>query len=170
VFWIEFNLTEAPSLGHEAISPLALPMASLAEQVEKRTVLYVEDNPANLILIEQLIARRPDLSLICVTTGPLGLMFARSNQPSVILLDINLPGLNGIDVMKMLRADQSTAHIPVIAISANAMPRDISEAMKAGFFHYLTKPIKVNEFMHMLDAALKFLDTKAATKSAALKK
>ena len=119
-----------------------------------RTLLYVEDNPANLELVEQLIARRPDLRLLSAADGNLGVEFARAYQPDVILMDINLPGINGIEALKILRADPSTAHIPIIALSANAIPRDIDKGLEAGFFHYLTKPIKVNHFMDTLDSAL----------------
>jgi CheY-like chemotaxis protein len=74
----------------------------------------------------------------------------------VILMDINLPGMSGIKAMQILRADTTTAHIPVVALSANAMPRDIERGLQAGFFRYLTKPIKVNEFLDTLDVALDF--------------
>jgi CheY-like chemotaxis protein len=74
-------------------------------------------------------------------------------------MDINLPGISGIEAMKLLRADPSTAHIPIMALSANAVPRDIAKGLEAGFFDYLTKPIKVNEFMDALDVALKFSQT-----------
>lgn len=79
----------------------------------------MEDNPANLELVEQLLARRVDLHLLCASDGNLGIELARCYQPKVILLDINLPGLSGIEVMQILRADPSTAHIPIIAFSAN---------------------------------------------------
>jgi len=79
----------------------------------------------------------------------------------VILMDINLPGINGFEALKILRSDPSTAHIPVIAVSANAMPRDVEKGLKAGFFRYITKPIKVNEFMEALDVALQFAEQKA---------
>ena len=121
-----------------------------------RTVLYVEDNPANLELIKQVIARRPDLRLVCATDGPLGIESARINQPEVILMDINLPGMSGIDAMKILRDDLAMAHIPIIALSANAMPHDIERGIEAGFFNYVTKPIEVKKFMVALDAALSF--------------
>ena len=94
--------------------------------------------------------------------GNLGIEFARAYQPDVILMDINLPGISGLEAMKILRADPATAHIPIIALSANAMPRDIEKALEAGFFSYLTKPIKVNEFMDTLDAALKFAQTQVS--------
>ena len=124
-----------------------------------RTLLYVEDNPANLKLVEQLIARRPDMRLLTAVNGTLGIELARAAQPDVILMDINLPGISGIEALKILREDPATAHIPIVALSANAMPRDIEKGLEAGFFRYLTKPIKVNEFMETLDVALEFTQT-----------
>ena len=73
-------------------------------------------------------------------------------------MDINLPGMSGIKAMQILRADTATARIPVVALSANAMPRDIERGLEAGFFRYLTKPIKVHEFMATLDEALEFAE------------
>jgi CheY-like chemotaxis protein len=113
----------------------------------------VEDNPANLKLVQQIIARHPDIALLTATNGNLGIELATSAQPDVILMDINLPGINGFEALKCLQADPLTAHIPVIALSANAMPLDIERGMHAGFFRYITKPIKVNEFMESLDQA-----------------
>jgi len=72
------------------------------------------------------------------------------------VMDINLPGISGIEAMRILRADPSTASIPIIALSANAMPRDIKKGLEAGFFNYLTKPLKVGEFLQALDNALAF--------------
>ncbi len=109
-------------------------------------MLYIEDNPANLKLVEQLIARRPDMCLLTAGNGPLGIALARASRPDVILMDINLPGMSGTQAMQILRADAATAHIPVVALSANAIPHDIERGQEAGFFRYLTKPIKVNEF------------------------
>jgi PAS domain S-box-containing protein len=156
VFWFELNSTAEPQLEVEA----ARPSADVAPEVEQgaplRRLLYVEDNPANLKLIEQLIARRPDMQLLSARDGMLGIQLARDNQPEVILMDINLPGISGIEALRILREDPATAHIPVVALSANAMPRDIEKGLQAGFFRYLTKPIRVNEFMDTLDTALKF--------------
>ena len=87
-------------------------------------------------------------------TGDLGVEQARKHHPDVVLMDINLPGLNGYEALKLLREDPRMAQIPIVAISANAMPRDIETGLKAGFFRYLTKPIKVNEFMDVVDLAL----------------
>ncbi|MEO8157963.1 MAG: ATP-binding protein [Betaproteobacteria bacterium] len=159
VFWIELNVTAAPQLVAQEGELAALVRPELPDGTPLRTLLYVEDNPANLELVEQLIARRPDLRLLSAADGNLGIEYARAYQPEVILMDINLPGISGIEAMKILRADPSTAHIPIIALSANAVPRDIERGLESGFFNYLTKPIKVNQFMDALDVALIFSKT-----------
>src|SRR4051812_17257958 len=153
-FWIEMNVTTAPQLSTLETQGAHLERPPVAPGTPIRTVLYVEDNPANLELVEQLVARRPDLRLISAADGNIGVNYARAYLPAVILMDINLPGISGIEAMKILRADPLTAHIPIIALSANAVPRDIKTGLEAGFFSYLTKPIKVNQFMHALDEAL----------------
>jgi CheY-like chemotaxis protein len=124
------------------------------------TLLYVEDNQANMRLVEQIIARRPDLRLLTAINGLLGIELARKEQPTVILMDINLPGISGVAAMEILREDPATAHIPVVALSANANPRDIEIGLAKGFFRYLTKPIKIKEFTDTLSAALKFREAK----------
>jgi signal transduction histidine kinase/ActR/RegA family two-component response regulator len=154
VFWFELGLTSAPELAVlEAERAVA---ARPPDGTPLRTLLYVEDNPANLELVEQLIARRSDLRLLSAADGTVGVEYARAYLPDLILMDINLPGISGVEALRILRADPSTAHIPVIALSANAIPRDIDRGLEAGFFSYLTKPIKVNQFMEALDLALKF--------------
>jgi len=155
-FWIDLSLTTAPELAVQDAEHAALARPGLHDGTPRRTLLYVEDNPANLELVEQIIARRPELRLLSAADGDLGIEFARMHQPAVILMDINLPGISGIEAMKILRADPSTAHIPIIAISANAVPRDIEKGLEAGFFSYVTKPIKVGQFMDALDVALIF--------------
>jgi PAS domain S-box-containing protein len=156
VFWIEFKATIAPLLTTTLAGSVAVAPPALTEGVRRRTVLYVEDNPANLELVGQLVARRSDLHMLSAADGKLGIEFARSYLPEVILMDINLPGLSGIEAMKILRADAATRHIPIIALSANAVPHDIERALQSGFFHYITKPIVVGRFMEALDAALLF--------------
>ena len=159
VFWIELNLTPVPRLAiHDAESE-ALARPRLADGAPMHTLLYVEDNPANLELVEQLLARRNDLRLLSATDAYIGIEFARVYLPHVILMDINLPGMSGVEAMRILRADPSTAHIPIIAVSANAVPRDIEKGLKAGFFRYITKPIKVNQFLETLDMALALSQT-----------
>jgi PAS domain S-box-containing protein len=154
VFWFELLLTSAPT-------PTAAPTEfDVVVQGRQQTggplrhLLYVEDNPANLALVEQLIARRADLCLLTAVNGTLGVELARTARPDVILMDINLPGISGLDALRMLREDPATARIPIVALSANAMPRDIKKGLEAGFFRYLTKPIKVNNLMDTLDVAL----------------
>ncbi len=158
VFWFELNRAAAPQLSVDLSLPKATAQAEVQHDGPPRTLLYVEDNPANLKLVEQLIARRPDMRLLTAPDANLGIQLARAHQPDVILMDINLPGISGIAALKILREDPATAHIPVVALSANAMPRDIEKGLLAGFFRYLTKPIKVNEFMNTLDVALEFAD------------
>ena len=156
VFWIELGLSSGPRLAAAGSSEDIMARPSVPDGRPRRTLLYVEDNPANLELVEQLIARRADLRLLSAADGDLGIEFARAYLPDVILMDINLPGINGIAAMKLLRSDPTTAHIPILALSANAVPRDIERGLEAGFFKYLTKPIKVNQFMEALDLALAF--------------
>jgi signal transduction histidine kinase/ActR/RegA family two-component response regulator len=162
VFWIELNLTAEPQPAAGAAKPTAVAQSQVQADAQLRTLLYVEDNPANLMLVEDLVARRPDIRLLSAADGNRGIEMARASRPDVILMDINLPGISGIQALKILRADPATAHIPVVAISANAIPHDIEKGLKAGFFRYLTKPIKVNEFMDTLDVALKFARTESA--------
>jgi PAS domain S-box-containing protein len=157
VFWIELAAAGQPALSNDTPFQMNhhIPDAHAeATGIAPRTLLYVEDNPANLVLIEQLVARRKDLKLISAIDGHLGIQMARAYQPDVILMDINLPGISGYSALSILRKDPLTAHIPVMALSANAMERDIETGLNAGFFRYMTKPIKVVEFMEALDVAL----------------
>ncbi len=157
VFWIELQTTSAPEpviATQETAPAVAAPPVAAGTSV--RTLLYVEDNLANLKLVQQIIARRPDLRLLYAPNATLGIESAGVNQPELILMDINMPGLSGIDAMKILRRHPSTAHIPIIALSANAMPHDIEKGLEAGFFNYVTKPIHVGRFIEAVDAALHF--------------
>jgi PAS domain S-box-containing protein len=156
-FWVELPST-APLTLPPAIETAAAAQWSDPALEGLRTLLYVEDNPANLQLVERLIGRRHDLRLLTAVDGNRGVELARTRLPDVILMDINLPGISGLEALNILRDDKSTAHIPVLALSANAMPRDIKRGLDAGFFRYLTKPIKVSEFMDALNVALAFAE------------
>jgi PAS domain S-box-containing protein len=162
VFWFELIACAEPQLAKEGIEAAALVQPHASRKAGLHTLLYVEDNPANLKLVEQIIARQPDIRLLTAVNGNSGIEVARASRPDVILMDINLPGINGFEAMEILRSDPATAHIPVIAISANAMPLDIERGLKAGFFRYIIKPIRVNEFMEALDVALEYAETKSA--------
>jgi signal transduction histidine kinase/ActR/RegA family two-component response regulator len=164
VFWVEFATANAPVFILPAAADAAAGHAALPSDGPLRTVLYVEDNPANLELVSQLVARRSDLRLISAPDALLGIQYARACQPQVILMDINLPGMSGLEALEVLLADPATQHIPVIALSANAVPRDIERALAAGFFNYITKPIVVGKFMLALEAALLYSRPGAATK------
>ena len=154
VFWVDLIATVPTQLDLASIDQ-ATSYQNLAKgAAATRTVLYVEDNPANLKLVEMLIRRRPDLRLLTAGNGDLGIELAQAHLPDLILMDINLPGTSGISALAILRKDKATAHIPIIALSANARSSDIEKGLSAGFFRYLTKPIKVDELMDTLDLAL----------------
>jgi CheY-like chemotaxis protein/anti-sigma regulatory factor (Ser/Thr protein kinase) len=159
VFWIELKVASPISLITNMDFQNNLLQPQVPHDAKLSTLLYIEDNTANMQLVEQLVARRTNMRLLSAVDGTRGIMLARIHQPDVILMDINLPGISGIQALKMLREDPVTAHIPVLAISANAMPHDIQRGLNAGFFRYLTKPIKVNEFMEILDESLEFAQT-----------
>jgi CheY-like chemotaxis protein len=161
VFWIELNLTTDRQTPQSDAGGAAVSMAQTHAAAHSRTLLYVEDNPANLMLVEDLIARRPDIRLLSASDGSRGVEIALESHPDVILMDINLPGISGVEALHILGRHAATTRIPVIALSANAGPRDIAKGLEAGFFRYLTKPIKVVEFMNTLDEALKFAAAKS---------
>jgi len=162
VFWIELISDVDPHVAFEGATSIGLPHAPISPGPRPHLLLYIEDNPANLKLVEQLIARRPDMRLLTAQNGADGIKLAKGYLPDVILMDINLPGISGIEAMKIIRLDPATAHIPVVALSANAIPRDIEKGLEAGFFRYLTKPIKVNEFLETLNVALEFAANKGS--------
>jgi PAS domain S-box-containing protein len=164
VFWVELPATTPLTLSAFVEStPGANAIDGRRDDV--RTLLYVEDNPANLKLVERLVSRRDDLRLVSAVDGSQGVEMARSHLPDVILMDINLPGISGLQALKILQEDPATAHIPVVALSANAMPRDIKRGMDAGFFRYLTKPIRVSDFTDALNGALAFAEENRASAS-----
>ena len=165
VFWVE--LSAAQELPHTMLAKEGVMGARALKKISgttSYTVLYVEDNPANVELVEQILADRPNFRLLLANDGIQGVELARLHHPHVILMDINLPGISGVDALKLLRTDPATCQIPVLAVSANAMPVDIVKGLSAGFFRYLTKPFKINEFLEVLDMALLFsLDSAAPT-------
>ena len=159
IFWVELDVAVAPELCPEFTNLEPAPRVAIDAGVPRQTLLYVEDNPANQLLIEKLIARRPELRLLIAKDAESGIEIARSRQPDAILMDINLPGMSGLDALHALALQPLTRRIPVIALSANAMARDVEKGLEAGFFRYLTKPIKVGEFMETLDLAMSLAKT-----------
>ena len=118
------------------------------------SLLYVEDNPANLRLMEHVIRALSGVSLFSAPSGPLGIELALAHRPDVIVLDLNLPGMSGYDVLQRLKAMPETRDTPVIALTAAAMPSDLARGAVAGFFRYVTKPLDVTSFIGTLDSAL----------------
>ena len=151
-FWFELPLCTDIRLGDEL---------ARTDPGSPRTALYIEDNAANLKLVRKLFATRAELALIEASNAELGLEIAERARPGLILLDINLPGTDGFEVLRRLKSNPATRAIPVIAITANAMPRDIERGRVAGFSEYLTKPIDVGRFFKVLDAYLN--DNKEST-------
>ncbi|MDZ4074123.1 MAG: ATP-binding protein, partial [Hylemonella sp.] len=161
MFWVDLTRVAPAQTDPGGIDWVPAKDAFIRHGQAIQTVLYVEDNPANLELVEQIIVRYPNLRLLSAADGSTGIEFARTYLPQVILMDINLPGISGIEAMRVLHADPITARIPIIALSANAVPRDIQKGLQAGFFAYITKPIRVPELMKTLELAL--IQANAAT-------
>ena len=114
-------------------------------------VLYIEDNPANLKLVQKVLEQRRHTHMLAAHTPELGLDLARIHRPDIILLDINLPGMSGYEVREVLRGDDRLSSIPVIAITASAMPDDVKRVKAAGFDGYLAKPLDIRRFLELLD-------------------
>jgi PAS domain S-box-containing protein len=121
---------------------------------ENFTLLYIEDNPDNLILIRQVLKIRPNIRLIFSRDSRTGIELALTHRPDLILMDINLPGMDGFTALRALRAYREISSIPVVAVSANAMKEDIEHGLEAGFNSYITKPINIARFIEVVDRLL----------------
>ena len=117
-------------------------------------ILYIEDNLANLKLVESIISAYTDATFLSATDGESGLQKARESLPDLIILDINMPTMNGYEVLAELKRSDETASIPVVALSAAVMPRDVEKGLQAGFLDYLGKPLQVNEFIKVINVHL----------------
>ncbi|PIG28637.1 signal transduction histidine kinase [Janthinobacterium sp. 35] len=166
IFWIELRVVDAVPLPAAPALPRPDLAGALLEHSAPVTLLYVEDNPANLTLVEEIVRYCPQLQLLTATDGRLGVEMARTHLPQLILMDINLPHVNGTDALKLLRADPRTAHIPVIALTANAMPGDVERSMALGFYRYLTKPINLDEFTEAINSTLAYVAQQRRQKGA----
>jgi len=162
VFWIELNTAEAAeSRVAEPAFPVPIEASAESRAGSNATVLCVEDNPASLRLVEEILRSRAHIRLLSAPDGRLGIELARAHLPQVILMDNNMPFLTGREAQAILSRDPLTANIPVIALTANAMPDAITQGLAAGFFRYLTKPIDVAELLEAVDSALEFSTTQA---------
>jgi len=151
-FWVRLA-----SAGVKAAEPTAQPgaPAPLPAAPRRSTVLYIEDNTVNQLLMEGMLAHRPGVRLLTAGLPKTGLSMALQAQPELVLLDIQLPGMDGYEVLRRLRADPRTRHIPVVAVSANAMQSDLEQARRAGFSDYVTKPV---DLAALLAAVSRILD------------
>ena len=162
-FWVEFPQAKQAEQAESAAQAITTWQKSRQQREDEnesgeshesresvKTVLYVEDNPANLALMEEIVARIDNLAMVSAHNAEFGLELARSRNPDLIILDINLPGMNGFEALHLLHERPETALTPVIALSAAATKMDIEKGLKAGFRSYLTKPIDVTEVIMTL--------------------
>jgi signal transduction histidine kinase/ActR/RegA family two-component response regulator len=154
-FWFELPRVVATQVPAENTISYGITPQTQSDTAQ-RTLLYVEDDQANLMLVDQILEDRLNVRMLGARDANLGIALARAHLPEVILMDINLPGITGFDALTILQKDPLTAQIPIIALSAKAMRGDIDKGMEAGFFRYLTKPFKINEFLTVLNDALEF--------------
>jgi len=152
-FWIELPLESMPELAQEH-NKTATDSATPRPDTAQHTVLYIEDNPSNLKLVARLLDHRKHIHLLTAHTPELGIELAMMHHPELILLDINMPGMDGYNVLEILKVKKSLNGIPVVAVTANAMPRDIERGLASGFSHYLTKPLDVTQFYEVVDKYL----------------
>jgi PAS domain S-box-containing protein len=155
-FWFTLPATAPADDDHAKVGAgETVPAAEAsAERRATHRVLYIEDNPANLKLVRKMLDARSDIALLEARDAEYGLDIAIRERPDLILLDINLSGMDGFSALRALQAHPATHHIPAIAISANAMRHDVKQGLAAGFVAYLTKPLDLDEFMHTLNAHL----------------
>ena len=152
-FWIRLQRADEPGGPVESGGPSTEP-ASLSDDARKHQVLYIEDNPVNVLLMGAMLARIPTVEMVAAPLPGIGLQMARDLLPDLILLDIQLPGMDGFEVLARLRADPATRDIPVMAVSAGAMPEEIERALAAGFMQYLTKPLDMRHLIAAIEGVL----------------
>ena len=155
-FWIDVPLAglhqEEP--GAQALHVVPPESAFKINDGKPRTLLYVEDDTSNLQLFEEVVSHIPNFTLLSTPDAETGIEIAREARPDIILLDINLPGMNGFEALATLKRQAETAMIPVIALSAAAMSKDVQKGIEAGFFSYLTKPFAIDDLLTTIERAL----------------
>lgn len=160
-FWIDLPLSDfARQNEDDELSGQELQMQAQAAEIKKFSVLYIEDNPSNIRLVEKLFAKRSHIQLSVAYNPKLAIELAFDQPPDLILLDINMPEMNGYEVFALLRQQSSLARVPVVAVTANAMKKDIQRGKQAGFTEYLTKPLNIPRFYEVIDSLLAHADAK----------
>ncbi|MBA4175522.1 MAG: hypothetical protein C0505_03020 [Leptothrix sp. (in: Bacteria)] len=152
-FWVQLRCAEAPGAALKAPGGAGT-APDPASAPPAKTVLYIEDNVVNQVLMEGMLAQRPGLALRIAGLPEEGLAMATENPPDLVLLDIQLPGIDGFEVLRRLRAEAATRHLPVVAVSANAMHSDLDDARRAGFADYVTKPLDLVRLLAVVDGLL----------------
>ncbi|MDP3036093.1 MAG: response regulator, partial [Rhodocyclaceae bacterium] len=153
-FWLELAVGQTAKVGAGETAAAAESINTSGSRQREAQVLAIDDNPANLKLIAQVMGLREHVHLLTAHTPELGIELALAHRPDLILLDINMPGMDGYQVLKVFQASAELCHIPVVAITANAMPRDIERGKAAGFTDYLTKPLDILLFLNTIQRCL----------------
>lgn len=156
-FWVDIGLSDSQSTTQADFAAVdaALPNDDDENPGETdKTVLYIEDNPDSVLLMEAIIEQIGNIRLLTAANATIGYDLSTSKRPDLILMDINLPGMNGLQALKRLRRTEETKNIPVIAVTSNTQLMDVEAGLKAGFKAYITKPIKVSEFIQIIDETL----------------
>jgi CheY-like chemotaxis protein/anti-sigma regulatory factor (Ser/Thr protein kinase) len=149
-FTIDLALAEGPLERYERTATAD----PLTRGGPRRVVLQIEDNQSNVKLVERIMQRRPAIELLTAPTGRSGLQLAASRLPNLVLLDLHLPDLPGHEVLRELKLNTATRHIPVVVVSADATTAQVSRLQQSGVFGYLTKPLDVAEFLATVDRAV----------------
>jgi PAS domain S-box-containing protein len=152
-FWIELPADE--KLADQTVTGATSDSSHSDGAAREYRVLCIDDNPANLKLVAQVLGMRAHIHLTTAHSPELGIELALAHRPDLILLDINMPHLDGYQVLEIFKADSRLKGVPVVAITANALPRDIARGTAAGFAAYLTKPLNIEQFLKTIDACLK---------------
>lgn len=153
-FWFELPLDVAQEFEEAAVEETAVDTADLSWAGRSSTILYIEDNPSNFMLVERVLGRRPNIQLLTARNGATGLATARDADPDLILLDLHLPDMHGAEVMGHIKKDPRTASTPVIIITADVTSDKAKELMASGAAAYLSKPLDVREFLDVVDNLL----------------
>jgi PAS domain S-box-containing protein len=154
-FWIDLPMQEEEVAPVAAILPQDARASTFAQgDGARHRVVYVEDNPSNIAFMKDLMSEFGTIELLTAPTAEIGVELVRAHKPHVVIMDINLPGMSGFDATRKLTEWPETRDIPVVALTAAAMIRDTERAVGAGFYRYLTKPVKVNELMDVLEELL----------------
>jgi protein-histidine pros-kinase len=153
-FWVQLRATDAVPAGAGAGAERAAPQVTGPPRPAGRRILYVEDNLSNLRLVESILRQRPGIELVPTLQGSMALELARRHDPDLVLLDLHLPDLTGEEVFDRLRSDPATAAIPIVVVSADALPARVEALLARGAFGYVTKPLDVARFLEIIDRAL----------------